>query len=116
MDLSAKIERTLQEALETERSHGNAPSAALKAALDENQDLIRKGIAHGYTATGLAKKLKAAGISASVETLQQYVKHVTKTKATATERNPKRLDESSESRRVRPAITRPTRQRTDRIK
>jgi hypothetical protein len=81
MDLSAKIEGALQEALEAGLSHGNSPSSALKAALDENQDLIRKAIAQGYTATCLAKKLKAAGISASVETLQQYVKHVTKTKA-----------------------------------
>jgi hypothetical protein len=89
MDLSAKIEGALQEALETGLSHGNTPSSALKAALDENQDLIRKAVAQGYTATCLAKKLKAAGISASVETLQRYVKHVTKTKATATARKPK---------------------------
>jgi hypothetical protein len=87
MDLSTKVEDALHEALKT--GPPNTRSSALKAALDQNQDLIRKAIAQGYSPTGLAKKLKDAGISASVETLRQYVKHVTKTKATATAKKPK---------------------------
>lgn len=94
MDLSAKIKDALQDAIKTGPANGNTRSSALKAALDANQDLIGKAIAQGYSATSLAKKLKAAGISASVETLRQYVKRFAKPRATTAAKKAKGLSAS----------------------
>jgi hypothetical protein len=79
----------LQEAIKAPPVKDNTRSSALKEALDANQDLIRKALAQGHSVSSLAKKLKAAGIAASAETIRQYVKHFAKNKATTTPKKAK---------------------------
>lgn len=73
MDISAAVKTALEDAVKTGPAQTTTRSAAMKAALDENRALIVKAIGQGYSATGLAKKLKASGISASIESLRQSI-------------------------------------------
>jgi hypothetical protein len=73
MDISAAVKTALEDAVKTGPAQATTRSAAMKAALDENRTLIVKAIGQGYSATGLAKKLKASGISASIESLRQAI-------------------------------------------
>jgi hypothetical protein len=92
MDLSSQVKDALQEAIKAPPVKGNTRSSALKEALDANQDLIRKALAQGHSVSSLAKRLKAAGIAASAETIRQHVKHFAKdnkNKATTTPKKAK---------------------------
>jgi hypothetical protein len=71
MDVSATIKNALEDAVKTGPAKPATRAAALKSALDENRELILKAIGQGYSVTGLAKKLKASGVTASVESLRQ---------------------------------------------
>jgi hypothetical protein len=79
MDVSAAIKTALEDAVKTGPAKPATRATALKAALDENRDLILKAIGQGYSATGLAKKLKASGLSASVESLRQALQVIVST-------------------------------------
>ena len=75
--LNVTIKNALHEAVKSgPPQSGNANSIALKSAIDENRDLVTKAIEQGYSPTGLAKRLKAAGVSASIETLRRHVKTI----------------------------------------
>jgi hypothetical protein len=76
MDVSATIKNALEDAVKTGPAKPATRAAALKSALDENRELILKAIGQGYSVTGLAKKLKASGVTASVESLRQAVQAV----------------------------------------
>ncbi len=76
MDLAAALKSALEDAVQTGPQKPATRAAALKATLYENRELIVKAIGQGYSATGLAKKLKAAGVSASVESLRRAVQAV----------------------------------------
>jgi hypothetical protein len=92
MDLSSQVKDALQEAIKAPPVKANSRSSALKEALDANQDLIRKALAQGHSVSSLAKRLKAAGIAASAETIRQHVKHFAKdnkNKATTTPKKAK---------------------------
>ncbi len=80
MDLATTIKHALQEAVKTGPERSQARTSAVRAALDENRELITKAMAQGYSATGLAKKLKASGITASVEMLRQSVLEIARPK------------------------------------
>ena len=79
MDVSAAVKNALEDAVKTGPAKPATRAAALKAALDENRELILKAIGQGYSATGLAKKLKASGLSASVESLRQALQAIVST-------------------------------------
>jgi hypothetical protein len=79
MDVSAAVRHALEDAVKTGPAKPATRAAALKSALDENRDLILKAIGLGYSATGLAKKLKASGITASVESLRQALQAIVAT-------------------------------------
>jgi hypothetical protein len=79
MDISAAVKTALEDAVKTGPAQATTRSAAMKAALDENRALIVKAIGQGYSATGLAKKLKASGISASIESLRQSIQAIATT-------------------------------------
>jgi len=76
MDLAAALKSALEDAVLTGPQKPATRAAALKATLYENRELILKAIGQGYSATGLAKKLKAAGVSASVEALRRALQAV----------------------------------------
>ncbi len=76
MDISTAIKTALEDAVKTGPAQTTTRSAAMKAALDDNRALIVKAIGQGYSATGLAKKLKTSGISASVESLRQSIQAI----------------------------------------
>lgn len=80
MELSTTIKNALQEALKTGPERSRTRALAVRAALLENRELITKAMAQGYSATALAKKLKASGITASVETLRQSVLEIARVK------------------------------------
>jgi hypothetical protein len=79
MNISAAVKTALEDAVKTGPVQTTTRSAAMKAALDENRALIIKAIGQGYSATGLAKKLKASGISASIESLRQSIQAIATT-------------------------------------
>jgi hypothetical protein len=79
MDISAAVKTALEDAVKTGPAQTTTRSAAMKAALDDNRALIIKAIGQGYSATGLAKKLKASGISASIESLRQSIQAIATT-------------------------------------
>ena len=75
--INVTIKNALHEAVKSGPPQStNAHSIALKGAIDENRDLVTKAIEQGYSPTGLAKRLKAAGVSASIETLRRHVKTI----------------------------------------
>ncbi len=76
MDISSAMKTALEDAVKTGPAQTSTRSAAMKAALDDNRALIVKAIGQGYSATGLAKKLKTSGISASVESLRQSIQAI----------------------------------------
>ena len=79
MDVSAAIKTALEDAVKTGPAKPATRATALKSALDENRELILKAIGQGYSATGLAKKLKASGVTASVESLRQALQAIAAT-------------------------------------
>jgi hypothetical protein len=81
MDVSTAVRSALEDAVKTGPAKPATRAATLKAALDENRELILKAIGQGYSATGLAKKLKASGLSASVESLRQALQVIVSTSA-----------------------------------
>lgn len=80
MDLTTTIKHALQDAVKSGPGRSQTRSSAVKAALADNHELITKAMAQGYSATGLAKKLKASGLSASVEMLRQAVRDIARAK------------------------------------
>lgn len=80
MDLAKTIKNALQEAVKTGPERSKTRSLAVRAALNDNRELITKAMAQGYSATGLAKRLKASGITASVEMLRQSVLEIARNK------------------------------------
>jgi hypothetical protein len=79
MDIATAVKTALEDAVKTGPAQTTTRSAAMKAALEDNRALIVKAIAQGYSATGLAKKLKASGISASIESLRQSIQAIATT-------------------------------------
>jgi hypothetical protein len=79
VDISTAVKTALEDAVKTGPAQATTRSAAMKAALDENRTLIVKAIGQGYSATGLAKKLKASGVSASIESLRQSIQAIATT-------------------------------------
>jgi len=98
MDVSGTIKAALEDAVRTGPARATTRSSALKSALAEHRALILKAVAQGYSPTALAKKLKASGISASVESLRQSVQEIVQT--------------TSGSSRAKPARTRQTKATT----
>jgi len=94
MDVSGAVKAALEDAVRTGPTRTTRRSSVVKNALDEHRALILKAIAQGYSPTALAKKLKASGISASVESLRQSVQEIAQT--------------TSSSSKVKPAKTRQT--------
>ena len=81
----------LEEAVRTGPARATTRSSALKDTLDEHRALILKAIAQGYSPTGLAKKLKASGISASVESLRQSVQEIARTTSSGSKAKPAKM-------------------------
>lgn len=79
MDVSGAVKAALEDAVRTGPTRATTRSSVVKNALDEHRALILKAIAQGYSPTALAKKLKASGISASVESLRQSVQEIAQT-------------------------------------
>lgn len=79
MDVSGAFKAALEDAVRTGPTRATTRSSVVKNALDEHRALILKAIAQGYSPTALAKKLKASGISASVESLRQSVQEIVQT-------------------------------------
>ncbi len=104
MELSATIKNALQEALKTGPERSKTRALAVRAALVENRELITKAMAQGYSATALAKKLKASGITASVETLRQSVLEIARVKP---QKRVARVRESSSAAKT-PVVQKPT--------
>ena len=100
MDVSTAVKAALEEAVRTGPARAMTRSSALKDALDEHRALILKAIAQGYSPTGLAKKLKASGISASIESLRQSLQEIART--------------TSSGPKAKPTKTRPTKAMTSR--
>jgi hypothetical protein len=101
MDVSATVKSALEDAVKTGPAKPATRAATLKAALDENRDLILKAIGQGYSATGLAKKLKASGLSASVESLRQALQVVVSTSTNGSKaKAPKTRSTSAATTRV----------------
>ena len=110
MDVSTALKAALEDAVRTGPDRATARSSALKAALAEHRDLILKAIAQGYSPTGLAKKLKASGITASVESLRQSLQAIAAaapsgTKSSSTKRPPAKTAMRQASAPPRPQTT-----------
>jgi hypothetical protein len=110
MDVSAAIKSALEDAVKTGPAKPATRAATLKAALDDNRDLILKAIGQGYSATGLAKKLKASGLSASVESLRQALRSIvaTSTNGSKTKAPKTRSAPASTTRVITPRPARAT--------
>jgi len=91
MDFSTAVKTALEEAVRTGPARATTRSSALKDTLNEHRALILKAIAQGYSPTGLAKKLKASGISASVESLRQSVQEIARTTSSGSKAKPAKM-------------------------
>jgi len=78
----------LEDAVRTGPARATTRSSVVRNALDEHRSLILKAIAQGYSPTALAKKLKASGISASVESLRQSVQEIAQTASSTSKATP----------------------------
>jgi len=83
MDVSGAVKAALEDAVRTGPARATTRSSTLRSALDEHRSLILKAIAQGYSPTALAKKLKASGISASIESLRQSVQEIAQTSSSS---------------------------------
>lgn len=109
MDLAAALKSALEDAVQTGPQKPATRAAALKATLDENRELIVKAIGQGYSATGLAKKLKAAGVSTSVEALRRAVQAVVADSRSSAKAKPVK---APKTRATRPQEAAPVRETT----
>ncbi len=94
MDVSGTIKAALVDAVRTGPARATTRSSVVKNALDEHRALILKAIAQGYSPTALAKKLKASGISASVESLRQSVQEIVQTTSSSSKAKPVKAQQS----------------------
>ncbi len=94
MDVSGAVEAALEDAVRTGPTRATTRSSVVKNALDEHRALILKAVAQGYSPTALAKKLKASGISASVESLRQSVQEIVQTTSSSSKAKPAKAQQT----------------------